>query len=368
MKSQKSLREDSRGVFGLTAVQTFFAIFLSIAILAYVMVTIFGSLQNANLTGTQTHASTAVVNETITNVNDTFRPNAQVGKDSVACTWDVCVVTVPKWTHTITRCLQEFTNGTKAGDGTCEYFTNGTYLNDAWWDVDFSEAYDGLLITGAQALENNTANLYLNYTLPTNVTNESRWVVSDGDVDTPPWSVPLTFTSACWTDAVTDQILKLRVASTFDAVSSNSTTWYCWNGADWDALRNESSHYPELAQMIYEEWMNWSINSSTNGIGPVLGGNWSTGSTGNCYVKALTSTYNNTDWYCTYNYTFSENTAYGGRANAVLANTTGGLAGFFGSVSPVYTILAILVIILVLVVLVRVVQAPQGGTPADSIL
>jgi len=49
------------------------------------------------------------------------------------------------------------------------------------------------------------------------------------------------------------------------------------------------------------------------------------------------------------------------QTNAILANVSTGVTGFFSSINPVYAILAVLVIILVLVVLVRVVQAPAGS-------
>ena len=44
------LRKDKKGVFGLTAVQQFFAVILGIALLAYVIVIIMGTLQTANIT------------------------------------------------------------------------------------------------------------------------------------------------------------------------------------------------------------------------------------------------------------------------------------------------------------------------------
>jgi len=45
----KSILKDKRGVFGLTAVQSFFAVILGIALLAYVIVVIMGTLQSANI-------------------------------------------------------------------------------------------------------------------------------------------------------------------------------------------------------------------------------------------------------------------------------------------------------------------------------
>ena len=43
------LKSDKKGVFGLNAVQTFFAMILSIALLAYIIVVIMGTLQGASI-------------------------------------------------------------------------------------------------------------------------------------------------------------------------------------------------------------------------------------------------------------------------------------------------------------------------------
>ena len=48
-KTMKRLRKDKRGVFGLTGVQAFFATILGIALLAYVIVIVMGTLQSANI-------------------------------------------------------------------------------------------------------------------------------------------------------------------------------------------------------------------------------------------------------------------------------------------------------------------------------
>ena len=45
----RQILKDKRGVFGLTAVQQFFAVILGIALLAYVIVIIMGTLQTANV-------------------------------------------------------------------------------------------------------------------------------------------------------------------------------------------------------------------------------------------------------------------------------------------------------------------------------
>jgi len=49
MKSLAELKNDNKGIFGLTAVQQFFVVILGIALLAYVIVVIMGTLQSANI-------------------------------------------------------------------------------------------------------------------------------------------------------------------------------------------------------------------------------------------------------------------------------------------------------------------------------
>jgi thiosulfate reductase cytochrome b subunit len=44
-----TLKKDKKGVFGLTAVQQFFAVILGIALLAYVIVIIMGTLSSASI-------------------------------------------------------------------------------------------------------------------------------------------------------------------------------------------------------------------------------------------------------------------------------------------------------------------------------
>jgi len=57
MKSFKKLCEDFKAVFGLTAVQQFFAVILGIALLAYVIVVIMGTLSSANILTANTLAA-----------------------------------------------------------------------------------------------------------------------------------------------------------------------------------------------------------------------------------------------------------------------------------------------------------------------
>jgi len=56
-KKLSKLRKDKKGVFGLTAVQAFFATILGIALLAYVIVIIMGTLQSANIVATNSLAA-----------------------------------------------------------------------------------------------------------------------------------------------------------------------------------------------------------------------------------------------------------------------------------------------------------------------
>ena len=51
MKLSQILR-DKKGIFGLTAIQQFFVVILGIALLAYVIVIIMGTLQTANIVPT----------------------------------------------------------------------------------------------------------------------------------------------------------------------------------------------------------------------------------------------------------------------------------------------------------------------------
>jgi hypothetical protein len=59
---------DKRGVFGLTAVQQFFAIILSLALLAYVIIVIMGTLQTSDVIPASSLAG-VVINETGAHLN-----------------------------------------------------------------------------------------------------------------------------------------------------------------------------------------------------------------------------------------------------------------------------------------------------------
>jgi len=70
----RKLLKDNKGVFGLTAVQSFFAIILGIGLLAYVIVIIMGTLSGTTILS---QASATVVNETGLYINTTTDTVAQ---------------------------------------------------------------------------------------------------------------------------------------------------------------------------------------------------------------------------------------------------------------------------------------------------
>lgn len=59
----KKLRKNKKGVFGLNAVQAFFGIILGIALLAYVIVIIMGTLSTANIVSGSTASANLTNNQ-----------------------------------------------------------------------------------------------------------------------------------------------------------------------------------------------------------------------------------------------------------------------------------------------------------------
>jgi quinol-cytochrome oxidoreductase complex cytochrome b subunit len=57
MRSIREMFKDKKGIFGLNAIQQFFVVILGIALLAYVIVIIMGTLQSANIVATGTLAA-----------------------------------------------------------------------------------------------------------------------------------------------------------------------------------------------------------------------------------------------------------------------------------------------------------------------
>jgi len=79
-KLLNKFKKDEKGVFGLNAVQQFFVIILGIALLAYVIVIIMGTLQSANiltddsLASNQTESILGNVSEGVTGFFESISP------------------------------------------------------------------------------------------------------------------------------------------------------------------------------------------------------------------------------------------------------------------------------------------------------
>jgi len=69
MRTLNEFRKDEKGIFGLTAVQQFFVVILGIALLAYVIVVIMGSLSNSTILPS---SSDSAINESDLNGNIAF--------------------------------------------------------------------------------------------------------------------------------------------------------------------------------------------------------------------------------------------------------------------------------------------------------
>lgn len=75
MKSIKSMLKDMKAIFGLNAVQSFFSVILGIALLAYVIVIIMGTLQTASIVTTGSTAAnqtTAILNNVSNGITGFF--------------------------------------------------------------------------------------------------------------------------------------------------------------------------------------------------------------------------------------------------------------------------------------------------------
>ena len=71
----KSLLKDKKGIFGLNAVQSFFSVILGIALLAYVIVIIMGTLQSASIVtagSTAANQTTSILNNVSSGITSFF--------------------------------------------------------------------------------------------------------------------------------------------------------------------------------------------------------------------------------------------------------------------------------------------------------
>ena len=334
-------------------INVFLALILGIAILAYVIVTIFGSLQNSSIVSDLTYM-TSVSNESI-NVSGTSIMNANGNQKGASCSWGSCY----------TNCYQEsFNESNQTGiDGECGLDYSG--IAEYWWigGGDNSLMFDGNWTTYTPsnfAMPDNGLDMYVQYVKPKNVIGAKltyKGANPSGNITT-----IIDIPSNC----LAGNSVYLEYYMIFNTsipppdlsesyIYCSATHWLVPGTIFYTILNYTSINTDEFINMtnFYEEAITWKVL--------VNSGNYSTN---NCNITSITPTFNNTNWTCNYDYSYAVESPYKTRSNTVLGNTSTGITTFFGSVSPVYAILGILVVILILVILVQVIQpfqAPQIG-------
>lgn len=166
-----------------------------------------------------------------------------------------------------TWCYQETANVSTS----CGGLATGSYgfSPDANWYDNSGEynylMWDGEWETSAQAaawLETTFANFTINVTLPSRVTNESLWVTKTiGGWPTYTHNHSNYSISDCWTQAVSDGKLILKITSDNSAEGVEAVRGYCWNGTQEIMLFNHT--YPDDYPGIVEEGMWWHIEGIT---------------------------------------------------------------------------------------------------------
>ena len=129
-KSLNKFRKDKSGVFGLTSVQLFFGTIMAVALLAYVIVIIMGTLSTGNIIP---QTSSTYVNESVTSVT-------QAGKNLAAASFS-------NPTCSITGIVNSSNGATiNAGNYTatnCRVAASPTStFNNTDWKVTYSATYD----------------------------------------------------------------------------------------------------------------------------------------------------------------------------------------------------------------------------------
>ena len=143
----KKLSTDKKGVFGLTAVQTFFAVVLGIALLAYVIVIIFGTLGGntilAQASGLTNNQTTAAVTETgVTLATTLDNPTCTIRQITNATSGTL--INSPN--YTATNCLIKFSGATD---------TRG--YNGSLWNVTYTYIYNSQYQTNLNTILTNTS-------------------------------------------------------------------------------------------------------------------------------------------------------------------------------------------------------------------
>ncbi|RLI95991.1 MAG: hypothetical protein DRO99_05135, partial [Candidatus Aenigmatarchaeota archaeon] len=140
-------------------------------------------------------------------------------------------------------CYQEHANISTQ----CGGLDSGAYecVGDTWENCGLT--YDGDWFTSS---EDNTkfggnANLFINYSKPSNAINSSIWNVKDMS-----GSRNLTIHSDCWNQ----EPLQLRVTNNWESDMTNN--YYCWGGSEWVSL-----YVADSSGGFYEEAMWWRFKT-----------------------------------------------------------------------------------------------------------
>ena len=146
----KSLLKDKKGIFGLNAVQSFFSVILGIALLAYVIVIIMGTLSGTTILSSATGAITN--NRTVSAVSDaavnlpiningvTYADRVSTGKNNLICSISNVVnatsntpIGAVNYTVSNGGCALAWLNTTSSTTGG---------LNNSFWNVTYSYTYN----------------------------------------------------------------------------------------------------------------------------------------------------------------------------------------------------------------------------------
>lgn len=154
-------------------------------------------------------------------------------------------------------CYQESANVTDTDDGValCGLRYTGTYAFSTTNWTDPEDAFDGSIITYGDAKFPSNATIYINYSKPEYATNDSKWVVADGNLSLVGHLYQnYSLQHGCWNFSST--ILKLRVNS-MNITNRFASNWSCYNGSTWYSIR--SSNDKKKSGRIVEEWMQWRL-------------------------------------------------------------------------------------------------------------
>jgi len=146
----KKFNKNKKGVFGLTAVQAFFGIILGIALLAYVIVIIMGTLGGTTILTSST-SSISVVNETGAYVNSTGYTlsgyNSSWSEITIDYVWgNVSGIPylIPSTNYSVSS-VGVLTNASVVPDSTGYNDANVSYSYIYTYDSDYQDNLEGIL-------------------------------------------------------------------------------------------------------------------------------------------------------------------------------------------------------------------------------